>query len=87
MTPRSAAEERRIVAKFILPALGSIKVADVNLSDASRIHYSLRNVPVQANRIIACLSRLMTKAEKWGIRGVRPLEWTGSAAVTVCRAW
>ena len=41
MKPRSAAKERRIIANFILPALGSIKVADVNLSDASRIHYSL----------------------------------------------
>ena len=70
MKPRSAAEERRMIAKFILPALGSIKVADISLSDVSRLHYSLRRIPVQANRVIGCLSRLMTKAEKWGIRAL-----------------
>ncbi|MBL8667120.1 MAG: integrase arm-type DNA-binding domain-containing protein, partial [Rhodospirillales bacterium] len=68
MKPRSAAEERRIIAKFILPGLGALKVASVTLADASRLHFSLRRVPIQANRVLGVLSRMMNKAEKWGLR-------------------
>ncbi len=59
---------RRIIDRFIIPALGSRKVADVTRADAQRLHHSLRNTPYQANRVLGLLSKTMNLAEKWGVR-------------------
>ncbi len=68
MKPRSAAEEQRMLAKFILPAMGGHKVTDVRRADVVRLHHSLSNVPIQANRVFECVRRMMNVAEKWGVR-------------------
>jgi integrase len=68
MKQRSAAEERRMLTKLVLPAIGGIKVADVSLADVTALHHSLRHTPVQANRVVGCVSRMLNKAEKWGLR-------------------
>ena len=65
---RTAAEYRRLFAKFILPALGTKKVVDVARADAARLHHSLRATPYQANRVLAVLSKLFNLAEAWGLR-------------------
>lgn len=62
--PSYARECRRIIDRHLLPAFGVRPIADVNRAEITRWHQSLREVPYQANRCLAVLSRLMT----WSIR-------------------
>ena len=66
---------QRIMDRFIIPALGSRKAADVTRADFQRLHHSLRGTPYQANRVLGLLSKMMNLAEKWGIRpdGTNPM--------------
>lgn len=68
MRPKSAAEERRMLSRLLLPALGKRKLADVSRADVARLHHDLRATPTQANRVLSLLSRMMNLAEKWGLR-------------------
>jgi integrase len=52
----------------ILPALGSLAVVDVTRADVAKLHYQLRATPMQANRTVAVLSKMMNLAERWGLR-------------------
>ena len=59
-------DERRL-DKHIVPALGSRLVGDVQRPDVSRLHQSIsRSSPIEANRVLALVSHLFTKAEEWG---------------------
>lgn len=66
--PKSADQDRRMIERFILPALARRKVADVSRADAVKLHSSLRATPYQANRVLALLSKMMNLAERWGLR-------------------
>jgi len=66
--PSSLASDQRLLAQRILPALGPRRVEDVNRADVMRLHHQLRSTPVQANRMVAVLSKMMNLAELWGLR-------------------
>jgi integrase len=66
--PSSAASDRRLLDKKILPALGHVRVADVTRAEVTRLHHQLRKVPIEANRMLALLSKMMNLAERWGLR-------------------
>jgi hypothetical protein len=66
--PRTCAEYERLVRLFILPELGTRKVADVTRADIARIQHKLRETPYQANRVQAVLSKMFNLAERWGMR-------------------
>jgi integrase len=66
--PRGYAEDKRLVEKIILPKIGRMKTNAFDMHDADQLHQSLKATPTQANRVMACLSRMMTLAEKWGLR-------------------
>ncbi len=68
MKPRSAAEDRRMLDRYVLPALGARKLADIDRADTTRLHQSMRETPYQANRVIGLLSRMFNLAERWGVR-------------------
>src|SRR6266545_1952980 len=61
-------EYERLLRLHILPALGSLAVADVARADVARLHHQLRTTPMQANRVVAVLSKMMNLAERWGLR-------------------
>jgi len=65
---RTAAEYRRLVAKFIQPALGRMRIDDVKRTDVARLHLAIKPTPYQANHVLAVLSKLFTWAEKYGYR-------------------
>ena len=65
---RTAAEYRRLVAKFIQPVLGRMRIDDVKRTDVARLHLALKPTPYQANHVLAVLSKLFTWAEKYGYR-------------------
>ena len=37
-------------------------------NDVVKLHHSLSEVPIQANRVFECVRRMMNVAEKWGVR-------------------
>ncbi len=66
--PSTAKEYRRNLRRFILPALGRLKVADVTRADVARLHHEHRNVPYQSNRNLEIISKMFGLAELWGLR-------------------
>jgi integrase len=79
MRPKSEAEERRMLSRLLLPALGLRKVADLSRADIAKLHSDLRTTPTQANRVLSMISRMMNLAEKWGLRpdGTNPCRHIG----------
>ncbi|MCH7709058.1 MAG: tyrosine-type recombinase/integrase [Myxococcales bacterium] len=66
--PRSVAGDRWFLDRHILPALGKRRVSDVMTGDVRRLHASLADRPILANRVRALLSTLFNLAEEWGVR-------------------
>lgn len=73
----SRLEDERLLQKCVLPKLGSMPVASVAREDVYRLHHSLVKTPVQANRVLALISTLMSFAERWGMRpqGTNPAKY------------
>lgn len=68
--PRTAAEYRRLWERFIRPAMGSKKAADIRRIDVTRLHLSLAETPRQADFMLALLSKFFNWCER---EEVRPL--------------
>jgi hypothetical protein len=64
----TAREYRRNLRRFILPAIGRLKVTDVTKADIARLHHELRQIPYQANRNLEVISKMFNLAELWGLR-------------------
>ena len=66
--PASAFRDQRLIERFILPELGSTRVEALTRADVARLHNRLgRDTPIQANRTLAVLSKMMTLAISWGL--------------------
>jgi hypothetical protein len=63
---RSYKEDKRIIEKIILPALGGQQVKKVSRRDIESLHLQLEKTSVQGNRVLALLSKMFTLAIKWG---------------------
>lgn len=64
----TAKEYRRNLTRFILPALGRLRVEEVTRADIARFHHDLRHIPYQANRNIEIIAKMFSLAEMWGLR-------------------
>jgi integrase len=64
----SMAEDRRLIAKIIVPAIGTLKVDQVGRLDVRNLHSRLADRPISANRVVALLSSMFAQAEGWGLR-------------------
>jgi integrase len=64
----TAKEYRRNLNRFILPAFGRLRVAEVTRTDVAKFHHELRHIPYQANRNIEIVSKMFSLAEMWGLR-------------------
>ena len=60
-------DERRLTLN-ILPALGSTKLRDIDRAHVARLHASLIETPVTANRVVDLLSAILGWAERVGER-------------------
>ena len=65
--PRTQVEYRHAVSRYIVPALGSMKLSALARDDVSTLHHEMRNKPYQANRTLGVLSKMMNLAEAWGL--------------------
>lgn len=71
--PRSAADDRSMWQTYILPRLGSEKVADVTSEDVDALHACISETkPVRANRVIEVLKTAMNLAVRWKWRTDNP---------------
>ena len=59
---------RGALAGWILPALGQMRVGEVEREHVANLHYRLRNIPYRANQVLAILNRMFSLAEAWGMR-------------------
>ena len=66
--PASIGADERILRLFVLPALGRRRVAALGLKEIADLHHAMRDKPVQANRMLALLSKMLGLAERWGLR-------------------
>ena len=66
--PRTEVEYRHAVKRYILPALGPIKVTALARDDVAALHHEMRDKPYQANRTLGVISKMMNQAEAWGLR-------------------
>lgn len=65
-TPRSAADDRSMWVKDILPAFGSRKVADLTSADCDELHRAISlKRPTRANRVIEVLRKALNLAIRW----------------------
>jgi integrase len=64
----SAAEDKRLLEKNIVPAFGNRTVASISRADIGKLHHEGRETPYQANRILSLLRKMMNLAERWGLR-------------------
>ncbi len=66
--PRTVAEDKRLLKLHITPALGAIRLRDVDKVAVQRFHAGMRKAPVAGNRSLALLSSIMGWAEAVGER-------------------
>ena len=66
--PRTQVEYEHAVKRYILPALGSIKVVALGRDEVAALHHDMREKPYQANRTLGVVSKMMNLAEAWGLR-------------------
>lgn len=65
---KSVDNDRRMLDRFILPAFGNRKLAEVTREDVWKLHHRLEGTPYQANRVLALISKMFNLAERWGLR-------------------
>jgi len=71
--PATTKEYKAILASYIRPELGKLKVADVRHADIERLHAKIaRTAPYRANRAAAVLSKMLSLAVKWEMRTDNP---------------
>ena len=56
----------------ILPAIGHLRLSEVEPSHAADLHHELRDRPGLANRVVSVLSTMFGLAETWGVTPPRP---------------
>jgi len=61
-------EDERRINKYIVPAMGALRIADVRRPDVARLHDRIGvKAPYEANRVLALLAVMFSKAEEWGL--------------------
>ena len=68
MSERTVAEYGKQARRYVRPALGKLKVAEVTRYHVETMLGSLRDVPTQRNRVLALTSRLFNLFEAWELR-------------------
>lgn len=65
---RSSIEYRRLLEKQVPAQFKRKPITEVARPDLSKLHYSMRDTPYQANRVLAVLSKFFNWCEKNGFR-------------------
>jgi integrase len=66
--PSSVATDELYITLHLKPQLGSRKVASITFKDVEALHRRLKDTPIQANRVLALVSKILNLCERWGLR-------------------
>src|SRR5690606_40147373 len=56
------------IDRYIVPALGAVKVPDLTRVHVMDMMRDMARIAVTANRVLACLRKMLNMAEVWGYR-------------------
>ena len=56
-----------MIGRHVLPGLGEVPIAALGREHVAELHYRLRKTPVAANEAVGALSRMLNRAEAWGL--------------------
>lgn len=72
----TARDYKTILAKYVRPTLGTLKVADVQFEDIDALHRKITNAgyTTQANRCVTVLSKMFNLSIKWRMRSDNPVK-------------
>ena len=70
--PGTVKNYRALLRLHILPALGDLKLTEVDRSHVSALHHGLRASPSRANHSVGMVSRMFKLAMAWGMTPTRP---------------
>ena len=74
LRPKTCADYATILRKYVRPALGKRRVADLGREEVKRLHAGIAALHLhQANRVLSVLSRMMGLAVEAGMRADNPL--------------
>ena len=65
--PNTVKGYRQMIVGHILPSLGDLPIVALSREHVAELHYRLRKTPVAANDTIGTLSRMLNRAEAWGL--------------------
>ena len=65
--PNTARGYRQVIGRHLLPVLGKVPIAALGREHVAEMHYRLRMTPSAANEAVAILSRMLNRAEAWGL--------------------
>ena len=65
--PSTVKGYRQVIGRNILPELGKVPIAALERTHVAELHYRLRKTPVAANDTVGVLSRMLNRAEAWGL--------------------
>lgn len=71
---RTKDEDQRMIDDYIVPKIGTKKVAALTRQDIEDMHRSLHATPYQANRVLALVSTMLTLAVAWEYRTHNPAQ-------------
>jgi len=73
--PRAQADDKSMIEKLVLPAIGQTKVDAVSHDDIDQLHRSVSATrPIRANRMVQLLSKMFNLAIRWGYRPDNPVK-------------
>ena len=58
---------RQVIEHHILPKLGKVPIGALDRTHVAELHHRLRKKPVAANEAVGALSRMLNRAEAWGL--------------------
>ena len=65
--PNTVKGYRQSIERHILPKLGKVPIAELDRTHVAELHFRLRKTPVAANDTVGALSRMLNRAEAWGL--------------------
>lgn len=72
----AAADDKRMIEHYIIPALGGMKVVDVDFVDIDKLHRKITKAGkhYRANRVVSLLSKMFALAIRWTMRDSNPVK-------------
>ncbi len=66
--PSTIRNNRGCAKRYLIPALGQMKVPDVTRADISNLITKLASIPTSANHVLSLTRKMFNMAEVWGLR-------------------